>query len=330
MRWQTAQELGEALEEIYQETVADTTGPRTVSKKLGGGTLVFDSHEDAGSDVRLRRSDIDAYESSIRRRRVVVWLVMLFITLGSAAAGVWYVLRPPGVVREEREPNNEVETADRIVGSVRGYLGKRINTSEGDKDYFRVEGSGRRVLTIAVTGLPNVNVSLALDDTSGHHTAIDEGGVGEGEALHRRVVDGAVVVSVGQTHDKLPVENVSDAYELTVTEERADAGEIEPNNMEADATTLVPTYELRGYLDTKSDVDLLRWTGETGTYIVVVRADGVPLQWKLADGKARTPGEATIDLTKGELVRIERNPAQPQTKRDVSWSIVVVGSGRAK
>ena len=99
-----------------------------------------------------------------------------------------------------------------------------------------------------------------------------------------------------------------------------------------DATPLVPTYELRGYLDTKNDVDLLRWTGESGTYIVVVREGGVPLQWKISDGKARTPGEATIELKKGELVRIERmaNPAQAQPKRDLSWSIVVVGSGRAK
>ena len=74
---------------------------------------------------------------------------------------------------------------------------------------------------------------------------------------------------------------------------------------------------------------LLRWTGETGTYIVVVRTGGVLMQWKLSDGKARTPGEATIELKKGELIRIERMPNAPQA-RDVSWSIVVVGSGRAK
>ena len=336
-RWQTAQQLGEAIEEVYQETVSETTGQKPVSKKLGGGTLVFDTHDDAGSDVRLRRSDIDAYEASIRRRRVWVWLAMLLVTLGAAAAIVWYLLRPPGLVREEREPNNDPASANRIAigAGVKGFLGKRINANEGDKDHYRVEGNGRRVVTVMVSGLPNIDVNLTVDDTSGHSTVIDEGGVGEGEALHRRVIDGPVVVGVGQTpakDQKLPVENVSDAYELSVIEERADAGEIEPNNMEADATPLVPTYELRGYLDTKNDVDLLRWTGESGTYIVVVREGGVPLQWKISDGKARTPGEATIELKKGELVRIERmaNPAQAQPKRDLSWSIVVVGSGRAK
>jgi serine/threonine protein kinase len=332
-RWQTAQQLGEAIEEIYLETVADATGPKTVSKKLGGGTLVFDTHDDAGSDVRLRRSDIDAYEASIKRRRVWVWLSMVLLAAGGAAAIGWLLLRPPGVTREEREPNNSIESANLIGRNVRGFIGKRVSPNEGDKDYFRFGGSGRRVVSVMVTGIPNVDINLSVDDTSGHSTSLDEGRIGEGEALHRRMIDGPVIVGIGQTlakDQKFPTENVSDAYELTVVEERADAGEIEPNNMEADATPLEPTYELRGYLDTKTDVDLLRWTGETGTYIVVVRADGVPLQWKLGDGVARTPGEATIELKKGELIRIERNPAQPQTKPDVSWSIVVVGSGRAK
>jgi serine/threonine protein kinase len=332
-RWQTAQALGEAIEEIYLETVADATGPKKVSKKLGGGTLVFDTHDDAGSDVRLRRSDIDAYEASIKRRRVWVWLLTVLLAAGAAGAIGWTLLKPPGITRDEREPNDTIERANRIGHNVRGFIGKRISATEGDKDYFRFDGSGRRVISVIVTGLPNVDITLSVDDTSGRSTSIDEGRIGQGEAIHRRMIDGPVLVGVGQTlakDQKLPTENVSDAYELTIVEELADAGEIEPNNMEADATALVPTYELRGYLDTTTDVDLLRWTGETGTYIVVVRADGVPLQWKLGDGQARTPGEATIELKKGELIRIERNPAQPQTKPDVSWSIVVVGSGRAK
>ncbi len=332
-RWQSAQALGEAIEEIYQETVGDTTGPKTVSKKLGGGTLVFDRHDDAESDVRLRRSDIDAYEASIKRRRVFVWLTMLLMTLGAAAAGAWFFMRPAGVLAEESEPNNDTEHANRVATSVRGFLGRRIDANEGDRDFYQFPGAGRRVVTVTVSAIPNIDINLVLDDTTGHSTTIDEGRVGEGETLHRRVIDGALIVSVGQTRvkdSKLPTENVSDAYELTIVEERADAGEVEPNNMEADSTQLLPTYELRGYLDTKDDVDMLRWTGETGTYIVVVRADGIPLQWKLSDGAARTPGEATLELKKGELVRIERNPAQAQTKRDGSWSIVVVGSGRAK
>jgi serine/threonine-protein kinase len=328
-RWQTAAQLGEQIERVYHDTV-EASGSRPISRTLGGGTLVFDSHEDLGSE-RLRRSDIDAFEASIRRRRVLVWVALLVFTLGAAGAAAWYVLRPPGVVSAEQEPNDAIEQANRIGTTVTGYIGKRISATEPDKDYFRFDGSGHRVMSVTVTGLPNIDVNLTVGDRDGHATTSDEGRIGAGEAVHRREVDGPLIISVGQTIAKgqLPTENVSDAYTLTVTEERADAGEVEPNNMDADATPLVPTYELRGYLDTKADVDLLRWTGETGTYIVVVRTGGVQMQWKLADGKARTPGEATVELKKGELIRIERMPNAPQAA-DVSWSIVVVGNGRAK
>ena len=327
-RWQTAAQLGEAIEEIYRETVTETTGPKTVSRALGGGTLVFDTHDDAGSDVRLRRSDIDTYEASIRRRRVLGWLALLLITLGCAAAIAWYLLRPPGVLHEEREPNDEAARANRITTNapVKGFLGRRIALNEGDRDTYRSDG-GQRVISVTASAIPNIDIELSVGNVT-----IDEGRVGEGESMHRRLVRGTVLISVGQkmaAGQKLPVENVSDPYELKVIEERMDAGELEPNNMDADATPLVPTYELTGYLDTKSDVDLLRWTGETGTYIVVVRADGVPLQWKLSDGKARTPGEATLELKKGEIIRIERTSGNA-SGRDAPWTIVVVGSGRPK
>ena len=328
-RWQSAQELGEAIEEIYRETVTETTGPRSMSRSLRGGTLLFDAHDDAGSDVRLRRSDIDAFEASIRRRRVFVWLAMLLFTLAGAGAIAWYAMRPPGALRAENEPNDEPERANRITTGVpvTAHLGKRISVTEGDKDYYRSDG-GRRAITVSVSGLPNIDIELAVGNVT-----IDEGRTGAGEVLHRRLVDGTVLISVGQklaAGQKRPTENVSDAYELKVIEERMDAGELEPNNMVADATPLVPTYELTGYLDNANDIDLLRWTGESGTYIIVVRADGLPVQWKLADGKARTPGEATVKLEKGEILRIERNPAQPLKNRDAAWTIVVVGGGRAK
>jgi hypothetical protein len=186
----------------------------------------------------------------------------------------------------------------------------------------------RRVVTVTVTGIPNLDLRLSVNDGDGLHGAtVDEAGVGGGEVLHRRQVDGPIAITVGETlaRDQLPIENVSDPYTLTVTEEPL-AGEVEPNNMDADATPLVLTEELRGYLDTRSDVDLLRWTGEADTFHVVVRADGVPLVWRLADGKARTPGAAAIELHKGDLIRLERSDrggTGPLAGRDVPWSVVV-------
>jgi hypothetical protein len=96
--------------------------------------------------------------------------------------------------------------------------------------------------------------------------------------------------------------------------------------MDADANPLGLAGELRGYLDTRQDVDLLRWTGGTGTYNIVVRADGVPLVWRLPDGKARTPGAAAIELHQGDLIRLERTDrggTGALAGRDGQWSVVV-------
>ncbi|MDQ3300386.1 MAG: serine/threonine protein kinase [Myxococcota bacterium] len=339
-RWQTAAQLGEAIEEVFRETVTDTTGPgqRTASKALRGGSLVLDPAEHGASEIRLRRSDIDAFEAAIRRRRVLGWLVLIALVLGAGGAAAWWATREPATVTTESEPNHETRQADRIaLGTVTtGYLGKRLSPSEGDRDTYVVKLTGaRHVVSVSVTGVPNLDLVLTVHEGEGLRTmTIDEGGIGDGEVLHRRVVEGRLVITIGQVMapgQRHPVENVSDPYELRVTEEVVDAGEAEPNNSEADANPLALTYELRGYLDARRDVDLLRWTGETGAYIVVVRADGLPLQWRTADGKARTPGEARLQLTKGELIRLERadrgsagGAKSPLPGRDAPWSIVVV------
>jgi hypothetical protein len=184
-------------------------------------------------------------------------------------------------------------------------------------------------VTVAVSGLPNIDVNLSVNDGDGLHGAtVDEAGVGAGEALHRREIDGPILVTVGESltkDQKLPIENVSDPYTLTVTEETL-AGETEPNNMDADANPLVLGEEIRGYLDTRLDVDLVRWTGETGSYNLVVRADGLPLVWRLPDGKPRTPGAATIDLARGDVIRLERTDRGGKgalAGRDAQWSVVV-------
>ena len=332
-RWRTAGELAEAIEEVYGETVHDATGPgaRPGARSLGGGRLLIE-HDEAASDLRLRRSDIDAFERGLRRQRALVLGGTIVLVIAAIAAGVVLVTRSEPPLREEQEPNDDVSRANRIAAGVpvTGYLGKRHSPTEPDRDVYLVPwaAGSRRVVTVAVSGLPNIDINLSVNDGDGLHGAtVDEAGVGGGEVLHRREVDGPVVITVGETlgADKLPVENVSDPYTLTVTEETL-AGETEPNNMEADANPLVLTEELRGYLDTRLDIDLLRWTGETGTYSIVVRGDGVPLVWRLPDGKARTPGSAQIELHKGDVIRLERTDRGGKGAlggRDTPWSVVV-------
>ena len=335
-RWQTAAELGEAIEEVYGDTVHDTTGGgggggRPSSRGLAVGRLVLE-HDERSSDLRLRRSDIDAFERGLRRQRVLVAVGTIMVALGGIAAGAWLVLREPPPLREEREPNDDTLHANRIAPdtAVTGFLGKRHSPTEPDRDLYVVpwQNGSRRVVTVRVTGLPNIDVNLSVNDGDGQHGAtIDENGVGVGEVLHRRQVDGPVVITVGEAIAKgaQPIENVSDPYTLTVTEETL-AGETEPNNLDADANPVVLTEELRGYLDTRDDVDVLRWTGDSGSYHIVVRADGVPMVWRLPDGQARTPGAAAIELHKGDVIRLERTDRGGKggpVARDGAWSVVV-------
>jgi len=331
-RWQSANELAEAIEDIYTETVGYSTGPGARSSNRIGGVRLHVPAEEHESDLRLRRSDIDAFERGLKRARYVSTGLMIAVVLAGVGAAAWYLTREPPPLTVESEPNNDPPHANKIAAGkpVTGWLGKRRSPTDGDIDTFVVpySSSSGHIVTVRVTGLPNIDINLGIADGDGLHGAnADEAQVGEGEVLHRRAIDGPLVITIGETlaKDARAIENVSDPYTLTVTEDPA-AGETEPNNREPDANPLEPTRELRGYLDTRDDVDLLRWTGAEGTYNVIVRAGGVPLAWHLSDGKLRTPGAAQVTLHKGEVVTLERTDRGgkgPLAGRDSEWSVVV-------
>ncbi len=327
-RYQSAAKLAEAIEEVYADTVENATGQGSRSVRNRAFAVPAETEE---SDVRLRRSDIDAFERGIKRQRYVSLGAMLTLVLGAAGAGAYFLTRPNPPLSEEREPNDDVAHANKIALTVTGHLGKRHSPQAGDRDNFIVPwpASTKRVVTVRVTGLPNLDINLGITDGDGLHGAVaDEGQLGEPEMLHRRAVDGPIDISIDQTltQGKLPVENVSDEYTVTVIEEDPQAGEIEPNGTDADANPLELTKELRGYLDTRADVDMLRWLGPDGTYNVVVRADGIPLEWRIGDTKPRTPGAALVALKHGDLIRIERTDKALKGTlpgRDQPWSIAV-------
>ena len=331
-RWQSAAELAEALEEAYAETVTEATGQRSsVSRGLRAGRLVADEGDE--SDLRLRRSDIDQYERGLKRYRVLVIVATTLLLAGAAGGAAWFLTRQAPPATSEREPNDEPGDATVIAANtpITGYLGRRASPKDGDRDVFLVKwpAGSRRIVSVSVTAPPNIDINVNLSDANGaHQVSADEGGVGDSEVLHRRSVEGPVMVTVAQTiakDQRFPIENVSDPYTITVTEETG-PGELEPNSIDADANPLVLTEELRGYLDTRQDVDLLRWTGADGTYSVVVRADNLPLSWRVGDGKPRSPGEASVELHKGDILRLERTDRAGKgtlPARDVPWSIVV-------
>jgi hypothetical protein len=326
------------IEEVYAETVELGTSPgrssSVRSKQLGRRSMLLTPDEHGHTNLRLRRSDIDAYERGLRRQRVLTYVLMTVIVLAGAGGIAWAVMREPPPLEVEAEPNNDPAHTNKIAANteVTGYLGARMSMQDGDRDFFIVPwpAGSRRVVTVRVTGLPNIDVNLGVSDGDGMHVATsDEAGVGEGEVLHRRSIDGPLVISVGETvpkDAKLPIENVSDPYTLTVIEEKL-VGETEPNTNDADANPLELTREMRGFLDARTDIDQLRWTGDDGEYNIIVRADGIPLVWRIGDGQMRTPGAARVTLKRGDLIRLERSDrtaTTPLTGRDAMWSIVVM------
>ncbi|HRC56476.1 MAG TPA: serine/threonine-protein kinase [Kofleriaceae bacterium] len=334
-RWQSAAELGAEIEEAYRDLVGESTNSgRGGSRSLGGGKLVLEVDESA-SDLRLRRSDLDAFERSLRRRKFTVWAVAAMTVAGIAAGAGWYLTRQGQVLTREREPNNEPGEANFVAfgRDVFGLLGKRRSKSEGDLDVFEVKGAAARQLFSAeVTGIPNIDLSLRVMGREGRAwVTVDEGGVGEGEQVFRRMSEGSMLVAIesrrsdGQT---VPTENVSDDYRLRVTLEAPDAGwEAEPNASAADANPLTPRQTLRGRLDSRGDVDVLRWSGPEGMALVEVQADGLPLAWQTPDGQVRAPGAVQVKLRNGDHVRLFRTD-QAGRKGDVPgrtspWSVTV-------
>jgi hypothetical protein len=81
---------------------------------------------------------------------------------------------------------------------------------------------------------------------------------------------------------------------------------------------------VQGYLDTRDDVDLLRWTGNDGKFNITVHVDGLDVVWSVGSGVQRTAGLASVELRRGEIIRVQRkgNPTKP----DATWAIVVTPS----
>ncbi len=328
-RWQTAAAFAEAIEDVYAETVGDITGAgrSKASRRLAGGHLVLDEDPGETGDVRLRRSDIDSYERALRRNRWLVIAATLVAIAGAGAGAFWLLYRESPPLTEEREPNDEIAQANRIAAGVpvTGVLGKRHSPSEGDRDTFVVpfQSGSRRVVTVSVTGIPNIDLNLSESDADGHTMTVDEGGVGAGEIMHRRVIDGRLVITVAETmarDQKYPTENVSDPYSLTVTEEPLAGGEVEPNGTEADANPIGVTDVMKGYLDTRDDVDLLRFTGDDGTYTVDVSAPGLPLEWRVGDTKPHPAGTQTLALHKGDIIRLARGSGEVTA---TMWTVTI-------
>ncbi len=332
-RWASFAEISAALENLIVELGPAGRDPSRESS-VGSLSLPRPAQDESDSDFRLHRSDLDDFERSLRRRRRVIAGAGITLLVGAVAAAAYGLTRPTLPVTTERERNDELNSANYIAAgqAVTGFIGKRRTRSEGDRDVFRLQGKAlEHVITAELSGLPNIDVALSLVGADGKTTAfVDEAGVGAGEVLYRRRVSGVVYVAVEQSRDGnsvVPQENVSDIYRVTVTDGplAAPGEETEPNSGAADANDLRASVALTGHLETRVDVDTLRWAGAAGPVQFTVQSDLGSLRWQVANGQWRGIGTALIDVQPGDLVRVERTDRETPTSKAASaaasWTV---------
>ena len=252
-----------------------------ITAEHAGADAASTSTEDADLD-RLRRSDVDDYEWSLRRQRLLRRLGLPLIVLIVAGAAAFAIIkrpweRPDGL---EHEPNNTPAYANLLMGSpVRGGIGAPINDRESDIDYFRVPaGKGPRALHARLEGIPGVDLVLELFDAQGRRIAkSDAGGRGLGEWLQP--------TSIGPTEAYLavrefwidgtkPTANALDPYTLTARWGPPQPDwELEPNDFPAAATPISSGGRIRGYLGSGEDRDWFSLTpSKTGLVMGTVNA----------------------------------------------------------
>ncbi|MBI4508052.1 MAG: protein kinase [Deltaproteobacteria bacterium] len=333
-RFPTVDSLREELESLRVDLLGSS--PKVERRPSSQGGAVGPSHtpvriesspdrrgkEDTTAGVpRLSREDFDEFERSLKHR-ALVRLVAIPLVLGAVGAGVFFYLRQQGRRPQaaEKEPNNELQNATRIAPGtpVRGKLGQRIDATTSDRDYYRIaaiQGSGRQCLRARVSSIRNMDLSLAVYDVTGKLLAHADNGVqGDVEVVPNLGVDeGDIYLAVLESKRALaargPTENVTDEYELSVELAAPAPGEeLEPNDLDSDATPIGAGIQVVGYLGRFRDVDRYRFQGNQGNYsIEVTGADSASIGIRLDRGALVAGRKRDATLENGVIVGVERD-----------------------
>ena len=241
------------------------------------------STSDEGELDRLRRSDVDDYEWSLRRMRLVRRVVLPLIGVIVAGAAAFVAWKRPwerGPDGLEHEPNNTPGYANLLLQApVRGTIGTPLNDREGDVDYYRVPaGKGPRSLHARLEGIPGVDLVLELFDAQGRRIAkSDARGHGLGEWLQPTAIgptEAYLAVREVWIDGTAPTANALDPYTLTARWGPPQPDwELEPNDWPTAATPLPASGRVRGYLGSGEDRDWFSLTPtKTGLVMGTVSA----------------------------------------------------------
>lgn len=283
-RYASAAELQADLEEVLASSsgISSSSAPRVgptaaaVASAEAPTVAIEDSDIADIADIgdigdRLRRSDVDDFEWSMRRKRLLTRLVLPLTAL-VVIAGVTAVAWRGGGERAEvteREPNNTPGYANLLAqgAPMRGLIGKLVQAglagqaAQGDVDLFRIPaGKGPRVVSARLEGIPDVDLVLELYDPQGQRISkSDASGRGWGEWLQPTSIGpGEFYLAVRELWiaGEKPTEDAPDPYTLTAGWGSPQAGwELEPNDSPLAATPLHAPGRIRGYLASADDRD---------------------------------------------------------------------------
>jgi serine/threonine protein kinase/ribosomal protein L40E len=213
---------------------------------------------------RLRRADLDEFEESLRRRKLISRLIVpgVFVALAATVGGM-YLRASPRAVTTEHEPNNAAAYANAIASDVpvTGSIGNMLPGGKPDLDYFQIPaGKGTRAVSARLQGIPDVDLVLELFDAQGRRVArADARGRGAGEWLQPTTLGpagGYLLVREEWVEGQPPTENAGDRYDLSAHWGPPEpAWEVEPNDWKEVATSVTAGRAIRGYLGSADDKD---------------------------------------------------------------------------
>jgi serine/threonine-protein kinase len=264
------------------------------------------------------REELESYERKLRRARYGTWGVLGLLLLGGAGVAAHFALKATAQGRAglEREPNDSANSANALAlgQPVQGYVGRRIEANKGDRDFYSFELSGTEAhVSLRLTALPNIALCTLLyrvdmqqplgQYCTGRPTADLTLPVLRLEPARYLV---AVMQDPSPNGTPFTLENVSDAYELEITNITPGAGqEVEPNDDLTSAPRLMQGDTIQGTLGFVGDEDMICTSDDVEGSV----------RWTISDG-ARPQGtvlEATpfFDGQPGPLVRLHAQDHKP-------------------
>jgi serine/threonine-protein kinase len=278
------------------------------------------------------RDEVEAYERKLRRQRYGAIVGLAATLLVGAAAGAKLLQLNLARAREfkgsEVEPNDTAREATPVpLGqAVTAYLGRRLDPTHGDRDFFAFDlpaspsPGGAAVISLHVSALPNLPMCTMIYK-QGFSTSLGQYCVGRaGRDLvipALRLEPGHYLLTALQDLESYggppPFihENVSDSYTLLASAVTPEPGhEIEPNDQVASAEQLAPGAALTG---------TIAWAHDEDVICVPPQIPG-KIRWKVRDGLRDTgilqitPLRAGVE---GVPVRVHRGSNGKTTASDV-------------